>query len=99
MMFNLKPLIPALLATSFLPATMAETCSAIGSLSDNSVVGLGPQGLSSNVILQNGNGDKIGELEVCDTCPHACTDLAYIEGEGLEDSFAWAASCSINHFK
>lgn len=92
----LKSTVPALFMASCLPATLAATCSAVGYLTSNSVVGLGPQGGMSGVFLYNGDGDKIGELT---GDAGACTDIADISGDGLDDTFGWAATCNINSFR
>ncbi|BCS19581.1 uncharacterized protein APUU_20013A [Aspergillus puulaauensis] len=91
-----KSTVPALFMASCLPATLAATCSAVGYLTSNSVVGLGPQGGMSGVFLYNGDGDKIGELT---GDAGACTDIADISGDGLDDTFGWAATCNINSFR
>lgn len=95
-MFN--SILPALFMASCLPTAMSATCSAVGWLKDNSVIVQGPLTSDNGVILFNANGDQIGEMNCDDNCPGACTDLALIEGDGLEDRFAWAASCNINTF-
>ncbi|KAJ5297589.1 hypothetical protein N7508_007838 [Penicillium antarcticum] len=89
-----KSIVPALLVATILPTTLAKTCSAVGAMADNSVVGLGPQGVSNSVHLYDPDGNEIGSTD-----SNACTDLLYIEGDGLTDKFAWAASCNLTKFK
>jgi hypothetical protein len=91
-----KSIVPALFMASCLPTTLAATCSAVGWLTSSSVVGLGPQGGMSGVTLYNGDGDPIGDLADGE---NACTDLAHIEGDGLDYVFSWASTCNINTFE
>ncbi|KAL4887778.1 hypothetical protein BDV59DRAFT_212012 [Aspergillus ambiguus] len=93
-----KIILPALFVATCLSTTMAATCSAVGWMRDNSVMVEGPLAAWNGVELFNANGDQIGEMNCDDDCPGACTDFAWIDGDGLETSFAWAASCNINTF-
>ncbi|OQE44879.1 hypothetical protein PENCOP_c002G02892 [Penicillium coprophilum] len=83
------------LLASCLPVVLADKCSAIGWQLQTTIKGgtLGDYGI--NLF----RGDKlIGKAENCMKCPGVCSDLTWVEGEGLEHKFGWAAGCSINHF-
>ncbi|KAJ5431316.1 hypothetical protein N7445_009048 [Penicillium cf. griseofulvum] len=85
----------ALLFASCLPTAFAAKCSAVGWQHQTTIRGgmVGDMG----VYLYRGD-DKIGEAKQCMKCQTPCTDLMMVEGEGLEDTFGWAASCNLNHF-
>ncbi|KAJ5356801.1 hypothetical protein N7517_011410 [Penicillium concentricum] len=83
------------LLASCLPAVLAEKCSAIGWQHQTTIKG----GTLGNYGVTLYRGDKeIGKSKNCRKCPGVCSDLTWVEGEGLEAKFGWAASCNINHF-
>ncbi|KAJ5631164.1 uncharacterized protein N7484_011264 [Penicillium longicatenatum] len=85
----------AFLLASCLPATLADTCYAVGWQHQTTVKGSTQADMG--VYLYKGD-EKIGEAESCSKCPHACSDHLWVEGEGLDFVFGWGATCSINHF-
>lgn len=93
-----KSILPALIVIPCLPTAMAATCSAVGWMRDNSVIVEGPLTASNGVILFNMDGDQVGEMNCDNNCPGACTDFAWVDGDGLKNRFAWAASCNVNTF-
>lgn len=93
-----KSTLPALFVASCLPIAMAATCSAVGWMRDNSVIVTGPLTSSNGVKLFNADGAQIGEMDCDENCPGACTDFAWVDGDGLQNRFAWAADCNINKF-
>ncbi|KAJ5999919.1 hypothetical protein N7481_000328 [Penicillium waksmanii] len=95
-MFNIKSAATAFLLASCLPTALAkDECRAVGWQSQTTVKGSTPN--DEGVTLFRGD-KKIGEAKQDRHWPGVCTDLMKIEGDGLEDTFAWASSCDINHF-
>lgn len=92
-----KSVLTTFLLASYLPAVLADKCSAVGWQSDQSVVKYGFQGVQMGVKLYRGD-DLIGDYKPCSKCQTACTDYVDVKGDGLEEPFGWAASCNINHF-
>lgn len=91
-----KSILPVLFVASCLPTAMAATCSAVGWMRDNSVIVTGPLTATDGVKLYNADGDQIGEMDCSDDCPGACTEFGWVDGDGLQARFGWAASCDIN---